>query len=59
LVQVLHSGAREAGWHSAIWNGLDRNGNSASSGVYFYRLEYQTSVASQSNQQTKKLLLIQ
>ncbi len=59
LVQVLHSGAREAGWHSAIWNGLDRNGNSASSGIYFYRLEYQTSVASQSNQQTKKLLLIQ
>lgn len=38
LVRTLIDGSLEAGYYSAIWNGLDENGNGVASGVYFYRL---------------------
>jgi hypothetical protein len=38
LVRRLTAGDRERGFHTAMWNGLDGNGNSASSGVYYCRL---------------------
>ena len=39
LVARLHDGARqEKGMHEAAWRGVDTNGRTASSGVYFYRL---------------------
>jgi hypothetical protein len=39
LVAELFSGPASAGGHTAVWNGLDRSGREAGSGVYFYRLE--------------------
>jgi hypothetical protein len=36
---TLLDGHREAGTHSAMWNGKDENGFQLSGGVYFYRLE--------------------
>jgi len=38
LVKTLVAGELEAGRHTAIWNGINANGASVSSGVYFYRL---------------------
>ncbi|RPJ45975.1 MAG: hypothetical protein EHM19_04720, partial [Candidatus Latescibacterota bacterium] len=39
LVTELFSGRAEAGEHSAVWDGRDRAGREAGSGVYFYRLD--------------------
>jgi flagellar hook assembly protein FlgD len=39
LVRVLHAGSRGKGLHTCEWDGRDRNGVPASSGVYFCRLE--------------------
>ncbi len=41
-----------AGTHEVVWNGKDKNGASVSSGVYFYRLQSDTSVI------TKKMILM-
>ena len=38
LVVNLENRVREAGTHTASWDGRDGAGNSVSSGVYFYRL---------------------
>ena len=38
LVQTLHDGVLEAGHHTAVWNGADRQGHQAATGVYFMRL---------------------
>lgn len=38
-IAVLVDGIKSAGWHKAEWDGLDGNGVSVSSGVYFYRLK--------------------
>ncbi|MBU0982669.1 MAG: T9SS type A sorting domain-containing protein [candidate division Zixibacteria bacterium] len=37
-VAVLDDGVRGPGHHVVEWNGKDRHGNTAASGVYFYRL---------------------
>ncbi|MBN2010364.1 Ig-like domain-containing protein [candidate division KSB1 bacterium] len=37
-IATLVDEQREAGYHTAIWNGLDKNGNRATSGVYYYRI---------------------
>lgn len=37
-VKTLKNRFMPAGTHKAVWNGKDDNGNSLSSGVYFYRL---------------------
>jgi hypothetical protein len=39
LVSVLAEGEMEAGYHSVVWSGLDSQGQSMPSGVYYYRLE--------------------
>lgn len=39
LVATLFDGTQVAGTHSVRWNGLDRNGQRASSGIYLYKLE--------------------
>jgi hypothetical protein len=39
LVRNLVSSNLPAGKHSIVWNGLDNNGNSVSSGVYLYRMD--------------------
>ncbi len=38
MIRSLVNGHLPAGMHEATWNGRDRNGTTAASGVYFYRL---------------------
>ena len=37
-VKTLYSGISEEGKHLVIWNGIDSNGKTVSSGIYFYKL---------------------
>jgi len=39
LVKTLVNGNYSKGYHSVYWEGIDQNGSSVSSGIYFYRLE--------------------
>jgi hypothetical protein len=52
-VIALISGERPAGRHSVTWNGIDAQGQRASSGVYFYRLHAGGFTAS------KRMMLVQ
>jgi hypothetical protein len=38
-VQTLLQDTQPAGYHSIVWDGRDRNGNIAATGVYFFRIE--------------------
>ncbi len=38
MVKTLVNGVREPGSHSVLWTGVDNNGRSVSSGVYFYKM---------------------
>ncbi len=38
LVKTLCDEKQDAGYHTIIWNGKDKNGKTVSSGVYFYKL---------------------
>ena len=38
VVAVLIDESRPAGPYATVWNGKDKNGTAAASGVYFYRL---------------------
>ena len=51
-VRELINESREAGFHTAIWNGKNDMGQQVSSGLYIYRLETLKGV------QSKKMLLI-
>lgn len=51
IVRTLVNDTREAGNHSVVWNGKDDNGNTVSSGMYFYR------VNNNSKSITRKMLL--
>ncbi len=37
-VKTLVAGDQPAGWHSALWDGANENGQQAGSGIYYYRL---------------------
>jgi len=37
-VATLISGQRDAGSYDVVWNGMDRNGQPAASGIYYYKL---------------------
>jgi hypothetical protein len=39
VVSVLVNGELPAGTKEVVWNGMDQNGRSVTSGVYFYKLE--------------------
>jgi len=45
VVARLDEGVQPAGAHSTLWNGRDRNGHAAASGVYFYRMAGMPDVA--------------
>jgi hypothetical protein len=51
-VATLVDEEKPAGTHVVIWNGADRHGGAAASGVYFYRLETGDFVA------TRKMVLV-
>jgi len=51
-VKTLFSGNLESGNHKFVWNGQDDNGNSVSSGLYFYRMK------SGKYSSTKKMILM-
>jgi predicted lipoprotein with Yx(FWY)xxD motif len=52
LVATLIDESRPAGQYAALWNGKDRNGSFAASGVYFYRL------TTKEFEDTKKMILL-
>jgi len=51
-VKTLYSGIAEEGKHSMIWEGIDSNRKTVSSGIYFYRLE------TKNKELTRKMLLL-
>ena len=51
-VATLVDGPKEAGYHTAVWNGFDKYGNQVASGIYYYRIIAGTFV------RTKKMLLL-
>lgn len=51
-ITTLVNDTKTVGVHHSVWNGLDRNGKSVSSGMYFYRLTTDQGV------KTNKLLLL-
>ncbi|MCP4547762.1 MAG: T9SS type A sorting domain-containing protein [bacterium] len=48
----LHNGILDAGWHEAVWQGLDDAGERAPSGVYFVRME------TDNGSQSQKIVLL-
>ena len=52
LVNTLVNQDMEAGIHSVVWNGTDKNKRAVASGVYFYRL------SSPESSKTKRMLLM-
>jgi len=51
-VRTLTAGIKNAGRHRVTWDGRDRNGRPAATGVYFYELK------TGSERQTRKMLLV-
>ena len=51
-VKTLVDNVKEAGYHTAIWNGLDKFENQVSSGIYYYR------IVSSSFAQSKKMVFL-
>jgi len=51
-VKTLARDLKNAGTHSAVWNGLDDSGRPVSSGVYLLRLN------TKARQQTQKITII-
>ena len=52
LVAMLVSGPRETGRHTVVWDGRDRSGRPAASGVYFARL------TAHDRQSSRKMVLL-
>ena len=51
-VKILVNSEFEAGYHNLVWNGLDDNGKTVSSGIYFYKL------STDKDSVTRKMLLL-
>jgi len=52
IVKTLVNANQEAGFHTVVWNGEDSNNAPVASGIYFYRLETNTT------QEVKRMLLM-
>jgi photosystem II stability/assembly factor-like uncharacterized protein len=57
-VITLVSDVQPAGYHTAVWNGLNRYGSQVATGVYFYRLEARGSDGSGVFKAIKKMLML-
>jgi flagellar hook assembly protein FlgD len=44
IVRTLHLQIRGSGIYNVVWDGLNDNGVSLSSGIYFYGIEWQNMV---------------
>ncbi|MCK4654679.1 MAG: right-handed parallel beta-helix repeat-containing protein [Candidatus Cloacimonetes bacterium] len=51
-VKTLVNEVLPAGEHSIVWDGIDDNGKSVSSGIYFYKLK------TENHEETKKMILM-
>ena len=51
-VSTLVDGSLNPGYHSVVWNGIDRHGKPLSSGIYFYRLQVNGQIF------TRKMILL-
>ncbi len=51
-VRTLTDQNLPAGWHSTVWDGKDDQGRAVSTGVYFYRLNFEGTAL------TRKITLI-
>ena len=56
-IKVLYDGTKDAGYYKFNWNSDDVNGNSVSSGVYFYELSA-SGIDGREFNQMKKMILI-
>lgn len=52
-IRTLAFGEHQAGYYSALWNGLDKNGIRVESGVYLYRMNSESGYSA-----TRKLVLL-
>ncbi|HAB52880.1 MAG TPA: hypothetical protein DCE80_12040 [Ignavibacteriales bacterium] len=56
-VKVIYDGGKDVGYHKLNWNSDDVNGNSVSSGIYFYELSA-AGIDGSEFTQMKKMILI-
>jgi len=56
-VKVIYDGVKDAGYHKMNWNSDDVNGNSVSSGIYFYELSAAGTDGREFNQMKKMILI--
>jgi flagellar hook assembly protein FlgD len=57
MVKQLVDTEREAGYHTIVWNGTDRNNAMVSSGVYLYKITAQSN-GKNAFTSTKKMLFL-
>lgn len=57
-IKSVNLGTQSAGTHSVSWNGIDKNGSPASSGVYFYTIRIKSLETSDEFIKTSKMLLL-
>lgn len=55
---IVHN-VENSGFKKIIWDSTDKNGNSVSSGIYFYRLDAVSKESDKEFHKTKKMLLLQ
>jgi hypothetical protein len=53
LIKTLYSGEKQPGVHTAVWNGVNKQGEVVASGVYFYQLQGPNGI-----EETKKMLFL-
>jgi hypothetical protein len=58
-VRVLVDGTEEAGYRSIVWDGRDKGGRDAASGIYFYKMRANSSQGNSHFEATGKMVLLQ